>query len=243
MNCYKQYISYIEDNAHLISMVPVEELLRLGYEIDLNEDSTVLDLCCGYGTLLKVWSEAFGITGVGVDQNEDFLSIGKDRLEKSSISNVAFICDDVTTYKDSKKYDVVICSETFDSIPYTLSIGKKFLKSSGTLCYQKLYSKVEIPPQELIDFDVEVLPLSKLNNIFNQLGFQVTSMASDSVGKWEQYILNWSGKKDLIKLSANKMDENLRNWIKTWYDMYFKYRRQYEGQAMFGLQQIIEHDI
>lgn len=243
MNCYKQYLSYIEDNAHLISMVPVEELLRLGYEINLNENSTVLDLCCGYGTLLKVWSEAFGITGVGVDRNKDFLSIGKERLKKSGIDKVELICDDATTYQDSKRYDVVICSETFTSIPYTISLGKKFLKAAGTLCYQKLYSKVEFPPQELIDFDAEVLPLSKLNIIFNQLGFQVTSMASDSMGKWEQYILNWSGKKDLIKLSENKTNENLRDWIRIWYDMYFKYRRQYEGQAMFGLQQILEPNI
>lgn len=113
----------------------------------------------------------------------------------------------------------------------------------GTLCYQKLYSKAEIPPQELVDFDVEVLPLSELNNIFNQFGFQITSMASDSTGKWEQYVLNWSGKKDLIKLSQNKEDEDLKNWIKLWYDMYFKYRRPYEGQAMFGLQQILDSNI
>lgn len=61
MNNYSNYIYMLEDNAHLISMVPVEELVRFGYEIGLKEDRKVLDLCCGYGTLLKVWSEAFGI--------------------------------------------------------------------------------------------------------------------------------------------------------------------------------------
>lgn len=242
MNCYKQYLSFIEDNAYLIGMVPLEELLRLGYEINLNESSAVLDLCCGYGTLLKVWSEAYGITGTGVDQNKDFLSVGEGRLRKSGVNKVTLICDDVTTYQDDRKYDVVICSETFESIPCTLSLGEKFLKPGGMLCYQKLYSKVELPPQELVDFDVEVLPLTRLNHIFNRNGFQIISMASDSIGKWEQYTLNWSGKKDLIKLSKNKENENLYNWIKTWYDMYFKYRRFYEGQAVFGLQKILESD-
>ena len=61
MNHYSHYVSMLEDNAHLISMVPVEELLRFGYELGLNENMKVLDLCCGYGTVLKVWSEAFGI--------------------------------------------------------------------------------------------------------------------------------------------------------------------------------------
>lgn len=243
MNCYEKYLSYIEDNAYLISMVPVEELLRFGYEIGLNENSIVLDLCCGYGTLLKVWSEAFHITGVGVDQNSGFLSVGKERLKKCDGNMITLICDDVTTYQDSRRYDVVICSETIGSIADTLLLGQKFLKQGGTLCYQKLYSKVDAAPQELIDFDIEVLPLSELNTIFNQLGFQVISMASDSMGKWEQYVLNWSGKKDLIKLSQNRDNKGLENWIKTWYDIYFKYRRQYEGQAMFGMQHILDFHI
>ncbi len=184
---WRKALSVLEDNAHLISMVPVEELLRFGYELGLQEGDTVLDLCCG----------------------------------------------DVAAYYD-KKYDVVICSETISSIPETLSLGKKFLKTGGVLAYQKLYSRVDNPPQELVDFDEEVLTLSELNSIFNQQGFQVTSMASDSMGMWEHYVLNWSGKRDLLQLSQNEMDENLWLWIQTWYNMYFKYRRQYEGQALFG---------
>jgi len=30
----------------------------------------------------------------------------------------------------------------------------------------------------------------------------------------------------------------LKEWIDKWYNMYFDYRRQYEGQALFGLQRI-----
>ncbi len=240
MNYYEEYLSVLEDNAHLISMVPVEELMRFGYELGLQEGDTVLDLCCGYGTLLKVWNEAFRICGTGVDLNEEFLSVGRDRLQRNRIRDITLICGDVTTYHDNKKYDVVICSETISSIPETLSLGKKFLKTGGVLAYQKIYSKVDNPPQELVDFDKEVLTLSELNSIFNQQGFQMTSMASDSMGMWERYVLNWSGKRDLLQLSQNEKDENLRSWIQTWYNMYFKYRRQHEGQALFGLQRILD---
>lgn len=80
------YVNYVlEENGYLISMVPVEELLRFGWEIGLDENSRVLDLCCGYGTLLKVWSETFGIRGVGVDRNQEFLTIGKKRFQESGI--------------------------------------------------------------------------------------------------------------------------------------------------------------
>lgn len=240
MNHYSHYVSMLEDNAHLISMVPVEELLRFGYELGLNENMKVLDLCCGYGTVLKVWSEAFGIEGVGIDLVEEFVSIGRERLKKSNIDKVTLIQGDVTAYQDTCKYDVVICSETIENIANTLSLGEKFLKLGGVLCYQKLYSKVMNPPQELIDFDEEVLPLSELNRVFNQLGYGMTAMASDTTGMWEHYVVNWSGKRDLLRLKQEPDNEQLKNWVTTWYNMYFDYRRPYEGQALFGLQRFPE---
>ncbi|MDF2542462.1 MAG: methyltransferase protein [Herbinix sp.] len=225
-----------EDNTHLISMVPVSEIIRFGYEIGLNENSKVLDLCCGYGTLLKVWNETYGISGVGVDLNNHFLSIGNERLQQEGIDKVLLICDDVTKYKDDEKYDVVICSETIETIQNTLELGEKFLKKGGILAYQKLYSKVQNPPQELVDFDGEVLPLLELNRIFNSLGFYMTCMASDTNSMWEHYVVNWSGKRDINMLRQNPNDEKLKQWIEKWYRMYFDYRRQYEGQALFGLE-------
>lgn len=189
---------------------------------------------------MKVWNRAFHICGTGVDMNEEFLAVGRDRLQKNEIRDITLVCGDVTTYQDNKKYDVVICSETISSIPETLLLGEKFLKAGGVLGYQKLYSKVDNPPQELVDFDEEVLTLFELNAIFNQQGFQMISMASDNTGMWERYVLNWSGKRDLLQLSQNENDENLRAWIQKWYNMYFKYRRQYEGQALFGLQRILD---
>jgi len=240
MNYYKDYIKTLEDNAYLISMVPVEELLRFGYEIGLNQNSRVLDLCCGYGTVLKVWSEAFGIVGVGVDRDEGFVATGKERLEKAAIERVRLVCEDETTYVDDEKYDVVICSETIGSICDTLRLGDKFLKKGGIIAYQKLYSKVANPPQELVEFDGEVLSLSRLNHIFNENGYCLISMASDTDSAWERYVINWSGRNDINRLRENPSENRLKEWIDKWYSMYFDYRRQYEGQAMFGLQRLFD---
>ena len=233
MSVYQNMRCILEDNAHLISMVPAQELLRFGYEIGLEPGMKVLDLCCGYGTLLKIWREAFGIYGVGVDRELSFLDIGAKRLEKQGIGGVQLIHEDVTKYRDETQYDVVICSETIDSIENTFTLGKRFLKPGGTLCYQKLYAKVSNPPRELTDFDGEVLPLSVLNRRFNELGWYMTAMASDTPGMWEHYVVNWCGKRNWEEGADHE-------WNKTWYDMYFDYRRKYEGQATFGLREIKE---
>lgn len=150
-------LKYIEDNQYLISMVPAQEILRLGLELGLNENSRVLDLCCGYGTVLKIWGEAFGISGTGVDICKDFIHTGKKRLKNSGVYMVNLVRDDVTKYKDSAKYDVVICSETIGSIENTFRLGEKFLKKGGILLYQRVFSYTEDVPKELFEFDGEFI--------------------------------------------------------------------------------------
>ena len=239
MNIYREYLKTIEDNEYLISMVSIDQILRFGYEAGLNENSRVLDLCCGYGTVLKVWNEAFNVTGVGVDRDESFISIGKQRLKKAEIDKVTLVCDDVTLYRDDEKYDVVILSETIGSIADTLRLGERFLKKDGFLAYQKLYSKVKNLPRELVEFDGEVLPLSALNHIFNENGYQMVSMAGDTDSAWERYVLAWSGQRNLERLKDDPSDTSLRKWCDKWYEMYFDYRREFEGQALFGLKRAV----
>lgn len=234
---YHETIKKLEDSKYLISMVSVDEIIRFGYSIGLNEESKVLDLCCGYGTILKIWHEAFGISGIGVDLCHEFVSKGQTRLIESGIEKVKLIEADVLQYNDLQKYDVVICSETFGSIENTFVLGEKFLKPHGVLAYQKVYSKIPNPPQELLDFDGEVLPLEELSRKFNKLGYFITHMASDSTGDWERYI-TWSARRDINRLRSNPIDDELKKWIDKWYRMYFDYRRPYEGQALFGLEKL-----
>ena len=235
---YKETLKKLEDSKYLISMASVDDILRFGYSAGLNGNSCVLDLCCGYGTVLKIWSEAFGICGTGIDLNGGFITKGKERLKQAGIDKVGLVCGDVTTYINKDKYDVVICSETIGTIQTTLALGEKFLKPKGILAYQKLYSKIQNPPQELIDFDEEVLSLSELNRIFNELGYYIIYMASDTDSEWERYI-TWSARRDIERFQQNPNDGKLKQWIDKWYRMYFDYRRPFEGQALFGLQKVI----
>lgn len=241
MRNYNECLKYIEENQHLISMVPISELLRLGYELGLNENSRVLDLCCGYGTVLKVWAEAFGISGIGVDQCREFLHIGKKRLRQSNITTIDLIHKDVNKYKDNTKYDVVICSETIDSIENTFALGEKFLKKGGTLLFQRVYSLLEEVPAELDEFDGGVYPISKLNDIFNGLGYYITNLATGTENDWNRYYTS-GVRRELEKLRKKPDNSAQMAWINEWNRMYFRYRMPYENQAMFCLQKLCALD-
>jgi cyclopropane fatty-acyl-phospholipid synthase-like methyltransferase len=234
---YEEIIHQCDENSKLISMISAEEILRLGYSMKLNESSRVLDLCCGYGTHLKLWNKSFGISGIGLDWCEEFINEGQQILSAEGIDRIQLIRQDVMSYATDEKFDVVILSETFGSITDTLQLGEKFKIEGGILIYCKLYSKVQNPPQELIDFDGEVLPMSELNQIFRSRGYYITQLASDKNADWERYI-TWCGRRDMVRLRQNPEDAKLKEWIDKWYDMYFLYRREFEGQALFGLEKL-----
>ncbi len=237
MTNYADKLKCIVDNQYLISMVPVDELLRIGYELGLDKNSRVLDLCCGYGTLLKIWSEAFGISGTGVDRCKELLHTGKKRLKESGVDHIMLEHGDVTKYCDSTKYDVVICSETIGSIENTFKLGEKFLKDGGTLLFQKVYSLTENVPEELSEFDGGVYPISKLNKRFNSLGYYITNLATGTENDWNRYHTS-SVRSDLEKIRKNPKDIKQKNRLDKWNDMHFMYRMPFENQAMFCLEKI-----
>ena len=72
---YKTIIANLTESKFLISMTPIEKVVEIGFAAGMDSTSTILDLCCGYGEMLKVWNQAFGCKCVGVDICPDRLSI------------------------------------------------------------------------------------------------------------------------------------------------------------------------
>lgn len=234
---YRETLSKLEDEKYLIGMISVDDILRFGCSLELNEHRKVLDLCCGYGTLLKIWSEEFLVTGRGVDRYEYFLNVGKKRLAESDNHRVELICDDVTKYQDEEKYDVVLCSETINSIKEIIELGEKFLKPNGILVFHKLYVKTDEVPLELIEFDGDIHSLSELYHIFDEYGYSIAHMATGDKHSFERYIMR-EERNNIQRMNQAPEDASAKQWVKEWNRMYFEYRRKYEEQALFELVKI-----
>lgn len=44
----------VKENNYLIGMTPYNSIIEAGHILGLNSSSNVLDLCCGYGEMLKI---------------------------------------------------------------------------------------------------------------------------------------------------------------------------------------------
>lgn len=232
---YQAILSRCEESGYLISMTPLEKLVQIGYDAGMNAHSTVLDLCCGYGEMLKIWHEAFGVHGLGIDICKEFISIGQARLKAAGVSGVELKQGDVQKFKSRIQYDYVSCTEIFGSFGQTVDLLEKHMKPGGKLIMSSRYSKVDPPPKELTDFEGETLPLTHINAIARERGFFMTAMAGCTDAEWERYIM-WSARRHLANLRKNPTDTATRAWCDKWYDTYFGFRRATEGFATFVLE-------
>ncbi|UCD09764.1 MAG: methyltransferase domain-containing protein [Dehalococcoidales bacterium] len=233
---YKEIINDIKSSLHLISMTPIEKIVDIGYTAGMNSNSGVLDLCCGYGEMLKIWNEAFGIKGTGVDISREFIDEGERRLEGAEIKDISLICADVLGWETDNKYDFACLSgEDFGGIEDTIHRLEKYVKSDGKLIIGTRYSKVDNPPAELIEFEGETLPLKHIYDIFYANGYFITSMATDTQNEWERYIM-WSARRNLAACKGNSDDPSYYEWCKKWFETYFGFRREYEGYGTFVIE-------
>lgn len=233
---YTHIIDEWNESRYLISMTPVAQVVRLGLDSGMNGNSTVLDLCCGYGKMLSVWHETCGIRGVGVDICGEFIREGKRLLHEKGITSVELIESDIFQWKTDEKFDYVSLSgEDFGGVSGTIDLLAGYAKPDGKLIVGTRYSKVENPPQELTDFEGETLSLTQINRIVREMGYYITAMETDTDAEWERYIM-WSARRNLAALRDNPADGRLRAWTEKWYDTYFGFRREYEGYVTFVIE-------
>lgn len=219
-------------------MTPIERIAEIGYSAGMTDNSTVLDLCCGYGEMLKIWHEAFNIKGIGIDICGEFIQAGTKRIAESNISNITLIEADVFKWHTDEKFDYVcLSSEDFGGFKNTIELLEKFVRPNGKLIIGTRYSKVEIPPKELVEFEGETLPLTEINRIVRSKGYYITAMATDTQAEWERYIM-WSAKRHLNDLRKTPENQLHGEWCDKWYDMYFNYRRPFEGYVTVVIEKL-----
>lgn len=228
----------IKENNYLISMTPYNSIIEAGYILGLNSSSNVLDLCCGYGEMLKIWNEYFNIQGIGIEICAEFIKTGTQRL--SDNSNIKLVQSDILQYHTDKKFDVVsMCGigELFGGIDKNISILEQYAKPNGKLVIAECFLKSATAPKELIDFEGTLHTLDKINTIFNNRGYYITYFSTGTNAEWERYIA-WDARKTIQQIRKNPNDNDARKWLQKWYQIYFKYRREYEGWGFFVLERV-----
>ena len=137
-------LSFVYDE---LNSVDYDKLCNfLDKEIKENEKtktSLVLDLACGTGKLtFKLRDLGYDMTGI--DLSEEMLSVAKNYAYENEISDVLFLCQDMTSFELYGTVDACVC--TLDSLNYLTK--KDDLKKCFSLVHNYLI------PEGVFIFDV-----------------------------------------------------------------------------------------
>ncbi len=92
-----------------------------------NVINSVLDVGCGTGTLLKKLSSEYPFLDfTGVDVSDEMLNIARLKFINTKNIKIKFINTDVHEYHVNKKFDVVICSNSFHHYDNQSKVLNKF---------------------------------------------------------------------------------------------------------------------
>jgi cyclopropane fatty-acyl-phospholipid synthase-like methyltransferase len=236
-------IEKIDNSNHLISMTPVEKIIELGYILKFDENTKILDLCCGYGEMLKILCQAYKINGKGIDISKEFIDIGNERIKNAGLSEkIKLECNDIQNCTEND-YDVVILTEPyiFGEIGETIKKLEKFIKSDGKIIFGTLIASEKDLPEELVEFDGNNLHTEyDIYKIILNNNYSISYIGRSTQGEWDKYF-TWSSRR-IVECYQNakthEEKEKQKEWLYKWYGMYAKYRIKYEKWGLFAIEKI-----
>jgi len=226
----------------LINPSSPEKMIKIGEILRLHPESRVIDFGCGFGEVLALWGEHFGISGVGVDIREYACQRARQRLAMANLDErIEIICANVAKYSpDQHAFDVATCTgasfiwDNFDGALRALSTAVR--KEGKIVIGEPYWLSDEIPP-EYRQRMKEVHSEYELLQRIRKQGFELEYLVRASIDDWDRYEAgNWHGMVRWIEENPHHPDrEVVVEHLRQSQDEYLHYGRQYLGWAVYVL--------
>jgi 16S rRNA G966 N2-methylase RsmD len=237
----------IAETTHLIlNPITEDKLMLLGEIGGFKAGMRQLDLCCGKGEMLSRWAAQYGISGLGVDISEVFLSAAARRAAELGVQDrVNFLKSDAAEYARNQTgtYDIVSCiGATWigNGLIGTLDLMKPLVKPDGLLLVGELYL-IDPPPFEAYPawgfLPADYTSLTGTLDRFEQAGCELVEMVLASPDSWDRYeAAQWMAVDDYLRAHPDDPEADaLRRWIRENRRAYLTYGRRYLGWGVFVL--------
>lgn len=232
-------------NMELINPFSADKIITIGKFLNLKKDDRVIEFGSGYGEILVLWAETFGITGVGIDiRKYAHGRATKKILERGLNDRIKVECTDGAKYQLEKGvYDVAACigsSFIWGGYRETILGMKEAIHPKGKLVIGEPYWITEPVPDEYLKKYKDIHTEIELLNIAREEGFDIEYMIRASHDDWDRYeASNWYSLSRWIEGNQDHPDlQQVIDWYHEIQDEYLKYGREYCGWAVYILNPI-----
>lgn len=230
-----------ERYMELINPCSVEKILKIGQVAGLGPTSRVIEFGCGFGEVLAIWAEAYGITGVGMDVREYACERARQKMvERGLADRIEIVHGNGAEYAfEPESYDLAACigaSFIWGGFPQTLAGMRGAIGTGGRMAVGEPYWLTSrVPPEYLrrepFHCEHELLALSQ------EAGFDWEFAVRASHDDWDTYeATNWRGLVWWIEHHADHPDrQQVIDYLHRQQEEYTRYGREYLGWAIYLL--------
>lgn len=231
---------YIE----LINPLSAEKVIQAGRYLCLSSNSRVIDFGCGYGEILALWTEQFGVKGIGVEIRDHAVERARKKMIiRGLASTIQIIHADGAAYDFEKQaFDAASCigaSFIWNGFEPTLVALKTAIKPGGRVLIGEPYWKNNHVAPEY-QGNHEIHTELELMDIAHKHSMNIEYLIRSSDDDWAHYeASNWQGLIAWLEEHPDHPEKGeVVEWLRKTQDDYFRFGRDYLGWALYILNPI-----
>jgi len=235
VNISERYMEIVNPTSH-------EKLLTVGEILGLGQNNRIIDFGCGYGEVLVLWAERYGIFGIGIDVREHACERARSKINQRGMADrIEIVCADAAKYNlENHGFDVALCIGTsfiWGGYRQAIQAMKKAVYAGGKLIIGEPYWLTDYVPPEYGHGEETVHSEFELLQITREEGFDIEYIVRASHDDWDRYETgNWYGLIRWIEENPNHPErKDVIAHLHKSQEEYVKYGRQYVGWAMYVL--------
>lgn len=225
--------------------ISLHKMTQAGALLNLQEGSRVIDFGCGYGEILALWAERFGIHGVGVEVRPYACERAEAKMRQRGVADrVEIVCASGAEYEfQPGSFDLAIClGATFIWGGYAgaLQAMQQAVHPTGRLAIGEEYWLSEAVPTAYLRQEEGALQEWEILAATRQAGWELSYVVRASRSDWDRYEGDrWQGALHWLQEHPQRPErEDVLARLRRGQDAYLTYGRAYMGWAVYLLQRL-----
>jgi SAM-dependent methyltransferase len=202
----------------------------------------VIDFGCGFGEMLALWGEAFGIGGVGIDIRPYACERARSKMAARGLSDrIEIVCEHAASYDFTPEtYEVATCigaSFVWDGFRGAVRHLGQTLRPGGRLVVGEPYWRRALEPPRYAQEQAAVHTETELLQMARAEGYEVAYVLHSSRDEWDRYVSeNWRGLLRWLQEHPEHPErQDVVDHLHESQEEYLRYGREYFGWALYAL--------
>lgn len=236
-----ELVSISQGTLAIMNPTTPEKVLAAGRAAGLREETRVVEVGCGNGTILALWGQEYGISGLGIEAREDACSRAEETFRAAGLADRLRVrCMDAREYVPDEPFDCAAsigASHIRGGFAATLDALLDLVHGEGTIVIgDRCWLSDRTPPEFAREWP-DVLTEYEILGTVREAGLDVAAVIRSGADDWDRYesgiwqsVLSW-----LCDHPDHSERDFMIDYLHRIQDEYFGYGREHMGWAIFVL--------